>query len=113
MAGALGKGDPGPYNLAGNGTISMSDIADALGWYSIPIPDLAVDATAEVVQRLPLPAATAWIHSVRRPVLMKTDRAQKQLKWKPKHTAKATLKEMVDAHRAQPGTGAVAPVSDA
>ena len=26
---------------------------------------------------------------------MKTDRARKQLGWKPKHTAKATLKEMV------------------
>jgi nucleoside-diphosphate-sugar epimerase len=43
---------------------------------------------------------------------MKTDRAQKLLKWKPKHTAKATLKEMVEAHRAQPGSGAVAAVSD-
>ena len=61
----------------------MSELADALGWYSIPIPDLAVDATAEVVQRLPLPAATAWIHSVRKPVLMKTDRAQKQLGGSP------------------------------
>ena len=62
------------------------------------VPDLAVDATAEVVQRLPLPAATAWIHSVRKPVLMKTDRAQKLLKWKPEHTAKATLKQMIEAH---------------
>ena len=63
-------------------------------------------------QRLPLPAATAWIHSVRKPVLMKTDRAQKLLRWKPKHTAKATLKEMVEAHRATPHAGAVAAVSD-
>ena len=37
----------------------VSDLADALGWYSIPIPDLAVDATAEVVARLPLPAGDA------------------------------------------------------
>ena len=112
LAATQGKGEPGPYNLAGRGTLRMSDLADALGWYSIPIPDLAVEATAEVVQRLPLPAATAWIHSVRKPVLMKTDRAQKLLKWKPKHTAKATLKEMVEAHRAQPGTGALAAVPD-
>jgi UDP-glucose 4-epimerase len=96
-----GRGEPGPYNLAGRGTITMSDLADELGWYSIPVPDLAVDATAEVVSRLPLPAATSWIHSVRKPVLMKTDRAQKELGWKPKHTGKQTLKEMVAASRAE------------
>jgi nucleoside-diphosphate-sugar epimerase len=66
----------------------------------VPVPELAVDATAEVVSRLPLPAPTSWIHSVRKPVLMKTDRAMSNLKWKPEYTSKATLKEMVDAHRA-------------
>ncbi|MDQ6775460.1 MAG: hypothetical protein M3071_04375 [Actinomycetota bacterium] len=25
----------------------MSDVADALGWYSIPLPELAIDAAAE------------------------------------------------------------------
>jgi UDP-glucose 4-epimerase len=112
LAAAQGKGEPGPYNLAARGTLTISNLADALGWYSVPVPDLAVDATAEVVQRLPLPAATAWIHSVRKPVLMKTDRAQTQLGWKPKHTAKATLNQMVEAHRATPHAGAVAAVSD-
>ncbi len=99
LAGTQGKGEPGPYNLAGRGTLTMSDLADALGWYSLPLPDLAVDATAEVVSRLPLPAVTSWIHSVRKPVLMKTDRAKTELGWKPKYTAKATLKELVSAHR--------------
>ena len=61
----------------------MADLADAMGWYSVPVPDLAVDATAEVVSRLPVPAAASWIHSVRKPVLMKTDRARKLLGWKP------------------------------
>ncbi len=113
LAAVQGKGEPGPYNLAARGTLTISNLADALGWYSVPVPDLAVDATAEVVQRLPLPAATAWIHSVRKPVLMKTDRAQKQLGWKPKHTAKATLKQMVEAHRATPHAGAMAAVPEA
>ena len=99
LAGVQGKGDPGPYNLAGRGTIRMSDLADALGWYSVPVPELAVEATAEVVSRLPLPAATSWIHSVRKPVLMKTDRAQKELGWKPQYTSKATLRDLVAAKR--------------
>ncbi len=66
------------------------------------MPDVALDATAGVVAAAAAAGrATAWIHSVRKPVLMKTDRAQQQLGWKPKHTAKATLKEMVGAYRAR------------
>ena len=100
VAGVLGKGEPGPYNLAGNGTLSVSDLADELGWYSIPIPELAVDAAAEAVARLPRkPPLLAWVESVRKPVLMKTDRAKKQLGWKPEYTSKATLKELVAAYR--------------
>jgi nucleoside-diphosphate-sugar epimerase len=100
VQGVHGKGEPGPYNLAGNGTLTISDLADELGWYSIPIPELAVDATAEVVARLPAkPPVFSWIESVRKPVLMKTDRAKKKLGWKPKYTSKATLKELVAAYR--------------
>lgn len=101
VAGALAKGPPGPYNLAGGGTLKMSDLASALGWYSIGVPELAVDATAEVIARLPkAPPQLSWIHSVRKEVLMKTDRARKELKWQPKYSGKATLKELVAAHRA-------------
>ena len=100
-AGVRGIGEPGPYNLAGGGTLTMSNVADALGWYSVSVPKPLVDATAEVATRLPfMPETVAWIHAVRKPVLMKTDRAKKLLRWKPKHTARATLKEMADAQRA-------------
>ena len=80
----------------------MSDLADALGWYSVPVPKPLVDATAEIATRLPLmPDAVAWIHSVKKPVLMKTERARQQLRWRPKHTAKATLAQMAASHRAE------------
>ncbi len=100
VAGVRGVGEPGPYNLAAGGTLTMTHLAAALGWYSVPIPKLAVEATAEVVTRLPLaPAQVAWLHSVRKPVLMKTDRARRLLKWRPQHTAHRTLDEMVRAQR--------------
>ena len=106
VAGVVGKGAPGPYNLAGGGTLRMSDLAGALGWYTIPIPELAVDATAEVIARLPgAPAQLSWIHSVRKEVLMKTDRARKELGWKPKYTGARTLKELVAAHRRDEAEG--------
>jgi nucleoside-diphosphate-sugar epimerase len=100
-AGVRGMGEPGPYNLAGSGVLTMSDVADALGWYSVPVPKPLVEATAEIATRLPLmPEQVAWIHSVKKPVLMRTARAKKLLRWRPKHTAKATLEEMATAQRA-------------
>ena len=51
--------------------------------------------------RRTLPEAFAWVHTVRQPVLMKTDRARKELGWKPKYTGKQTLKQLVDAYREQ------------
>jgi len=101
VAATLAKGPPGAYNLAGSGTLSLSDMADALGWYSIPIPELAVDATTEIVTRLPLPEDLSWIHAIRTRVLMKTDRAKKELGWRPKHSSRATLDQLVAAYRAE------------
>jgi UDP-glucose 4-epimerase len=100
VAGVLAKGPPGPYNLAGGGILRTSDLADEMGWYSVPVPELAVEVTAELVTRLPrIPPQLAWIHSVRKEVLMKTDRVRKELHWKPKYTSRATLRELVAAHR--------------
>src|SRR5881227_504619 len=58
--------------------------------------DVASAFVAGAMSRVPsLPEAFAWVHTVRKPVLMKTDRAKKLLGWKPQYTAKQTLKELV------------------
>jgi UDP-glucose 4-epimerase len=106
VAGVQGKGAPGPYNLAAKGTLTMQDVADVLGWYAIPVPSLAVDATAELIARMPgVPEIASWIESARKPVLMKTDRARKELSWKPKHTARETLRQVVEAYRSEERVG--------
>ena len=87
-AAVLGRGEPGVYNLAGKGTLTMSDLAAALGWYSVPVPDLALGAAAELVARLPfVPAEAQWIESLRHPVLMDTSKARRELGWRPRHEA--------------------------
>ena len=107
LAGALGKGAPGAYNLAARGTVRMADVARALGWRSVPIPQAAVAATAELVARTPgVPEVASWIEAARRPVLMRTDRATEELRWSPRHTAKQTLRATVDAFRAAQHDGA-------
>ena len=68
-AAVLGRGEPGVYNLAGPGELTMSALATALGWYSVPIPGSALDGVAEFVARTPMvPAQAQWIESLRVPV---------------------------------------------
>jgi UDP-glucose 4-epimerase len=98
----LGHGEPGVYNLAGPGELTMSEFANALGWYSVPIPESALDGLAELVARLPMvPAQAQWIESLREPVLMDTAKARRELRWRPRHDAHETLGEMVEAARSQ------------
>lgn len=100
VAAVLRRGGPGVYNLAADGDITTSDLARALGWYSIPIPDLAVDATVEIVSRLPLmPARAAWLNALRVPMLMDCAKAKSELGWEPEHDVLDTLAETVHAAR--------------
>jgi nucleoside-diphosphate-sugar epimerase len=99
-AAVLGRGEPGIYNLAGPGEMTVGAMADELGWYAIPVPDIAVDAAAEVIGRLGfLPAQVQWISAFREPVIMDTSRARRELGWRPRHDAMDTLRETIAAAR--------------
>src|ERR1700733_2757075 len=99
-AATLGRGDPGVYNLAGPGQLTVKQLAEELGWYSIPIPELAVDAAAEMIGRLGfLPAQAQWIAAFREPVIMSASKARRELGWRPSHDALQTLRETIDATR--------------
>jgi UDP-glucose 4-epimerase len=99
-AAAVGKEVPGAYNLAADGEITLSDLAHALGWYTIPVPELMVDVTAKVVSRLPLlPAKATWINALRVPVLMDCNKAKRDLGWTPKYDALETLAETIRGAR--------------
>ena len=102
-AAVLGHGDPGVYNLAGPGELTISDLAHELGWHAVPAPQLAVGVAAEAVAPfLPLlPPEAAWIEAVRRPVLMDTSRARRKLHWVPHHDARETLRETIAAVKAK------------
>jgi UDP-glucose 4-epimerase len=101
-AAVLGHGEPGVYNLAGPGQLTITDLAHALGWHAVPAPHLAVGVAAEAVALMPfLPDEAAWIEAVRRPVLMDTARARRKLHWMPHHDARATLKQTVEAVRSR------------
>jgi UDP-glucose 4-epimerase len=99
-AGVLGRGKPGVYNLAGPGQLTVKLLAQELGWYSIPVPELAVGAAAEMIGRLGfLPAQAQWIAAFREPVIMSTSKARRELRWRPRHDALETLRETIAATR--------------
>ena len=95
-AGVLGRGEPGAYNLAGEGTLTMRDLAEEMGWYAVSVPELAADAAAEVASRLPfLPPQARWLEAFRVPVIMDTTKARRTLRWRPKHDAREVLRQAI------------------
>lgn len=100
LAAVLGEGEPGAYNLAGDGDVTISDLARALGWYSLPLPEIAVEATVSIVSRLPyMPAMASWINAIKVPVLMDTTKARSLLGWEPRFDSLDTLATTVQAAR--------------
>ena len=96
VAAVLGRGEPGVYNLAADGEVTLSDLARELGWHSVPIPRRALDLSASVMARVPALAVEAgWLEALRAPMLMDTTRARTGLGWEPVHDASATLHELV------------------
>jgi nucleoside-diphosphate-sugar epimerase len=100
-AAVVGRGTPGTYNVAHEDAITVRDVAHALGWHALSVPRAAVDAVGEVVSRAPFaPAETGWIDVLRKPVLMDTAKARRELRWRARHDGRETLEQTVAAARA-------------
>jgi UDP-glucose 4-epimerase len=80
--------------------ISFGDLAAALGWYSVPVPSVALEVAAEVLARVPFaPPQFQWINAARVPVIMDTHKAREKLGWEPVFDTRETLLETVEAAR--------------
>jgi UDP-glucose 4-epimerase len=89
---------PGAYNIAADGVISMSEVAEALGARPVRVPKVAATAASEVIARLPfVPSALEWPHVGRTSVVMDTAKAKTQLGWTPKYTAAETLSALTES----------------
>jgi UDP-glucose 4-epimerase len=87
-----GKGEPGAYNLAGDGEILISDIARALGWRSVRVPRPALGVGTSVAGRLSfISPQLEWATALTTPVLMDSTKAREDLGWVPRFDASETL----------------------
>lgn len=95
---ATGTATPGAFNLAADGTVSWSELAEATGTRGMRVPHATVAGTSAVIAKLPkVPAAAEWIHTARTSVIMDTARAKHDLGWSPRYTSKETLAELACA----------------
>jgi nucleoside-diphosphate-sugar epimerase len=87
-----GKGEPGPYNLAGEGTITLGDVAGAIGWRSIRIPGPLASVGGRTARSLAFfSPQLEWAIAYDRPVLMDATKARVELGWQPEFDAEETL----------------------
>jgi nucleoside-diphosphate-sugar epimerase len=87
-----GKGEPGAYNLAGDGEIVIGDIARALGWRTVRVPRPALGVGTAVAGRLSfISPQLEWATALTTPVLMDTSKAREGLGWAPRFDASETL----------------------
>lgn len=83
---------PGAYNIAGDGLVTVSDVAQALGGRPVRVPAAAAAVASAAISRLPfLPPAVEWLHAARTSVVMDTTKAKTQLGWQPTHSSAETL----------------------
>lgn len=79
---------PGAYNIAGDGVVTISEVAVALGGRPVRAPA----AAASAISHLPyVPSILEWLRVARTSLIADTTRAKRHLGWRPTHTSAETL----------------------
>jgi nucleoside-diphosphate-sugar epimerase len=95
---ATSPAPPGVYNIAGDGVVTVSDVARALGGRPVRVPAFTAAAASAAIARLPVvPSFLEWLHIARTSVVMDTTKAQRDLGWHPTHSSAETLAALAAA----------------
>jgi UDP-glucose 4-epimerase len=95
---ATAPAPPGAYNIAGDGLVTVSDVAKALGGRPVRVPAVAASAASAAISKVPfIPSMLEWLHVARTSVVMDTSKARNQLGWRPVHSSADTLAALAEA----------------
>jgi len=95
---ATAPAPPGAYNIAGDGVVTVSELAKALGGRPVRVPAVAASAASAAISRVPfVPSMLEWLHVARTSVVMDTAKARTQLGWRPVHSSAETLAALAAA----------------
>lgn len=87
----------GAFNLAGDGVVTGSDVADALGARPVPVPPGLPRLAVATAWHLHLgPLDPTWVDMAAGAPHMVTERARRVLDWRPEHRAVDVLHEVVE-----------------
>ena len=96
----LGAGPPGAYNVAGDGEVTLADIAREAGLRATAVPQAPVRAAARLLAALPLaPPSLGWAEAFSNPAIVDTRKARRELGWRPRYTGLEALRETLAAQR--------------
>jgi nucleoside-diphosphate-sugar epimerase len=91
----VAAGPPGAYNIAADGLLTGADVARALGLRPVTVGSGLLKRVARIVAGLPMPASLAqpvsWAEVLSHPVIMDVDKAKRELRWRPRYTAREAL----------------------
>ena len=89
---AAKRGPAGTFNLAPDDALDGEEVLRELGFTPLPAPVALRRAGLRALLALPVPLpAWSWMHLVRVPYLLDNGRAQRRLKWRPKHGSAEAL----------------------
>lgn len=92
---ATAPAPPGIYNIAGDGVVTVADVAKALGGRPVRVPAVAATAASAAISRVPfVPSMLEWLHTARTSMVMDTTKAKTQLGWRPLHSSAETLEAL-------------------
>ncbi|HMC69096.1 MAG TPA: NAD-dependent epimerase/dehydratase family protein [Mycobacteriales bacterium] len=90
----VGAGPPGAYNIAGDGVLSMVDVARELGLRPVKISAAPTQLAARMVSKVPwMPSFVSWVEAMSHPAVMDTTRAKTELGWTPRYTGIEALRD--------------------
>src|SRR3954447_15150435 len=93
----LGAGPSGAYNIAGDGVLSLLDVARELRVFPLRIAPRPVQRAARAASRLPfLPTFAEWVEAFSHPAIMDTSRAKDELGWTPLYSGLEALRDTLD-----------------
>lgn len=89
---------PGAYNIAGDGVVTVADVARALGGRAVRVPAAAAAAASAAISKVPfVPSLLEWLHVARTSMVMDTTKAKTVLGWRPLHSSAEALAALSSA----------------
>ncbi len=95
---ALEKKTPGAFNIAGDGTLTVREIAETLGTKVIPLPAWIIYPVLECLWRLHFPMIEVnrgYLDYIRYPFVASNEKARHELNFYPQYSSAETLRDTI------------------